>query len=351
MWNYLIPTILLFLFGVFNLLGTKPDLAVRHGIFFVIGLSVFFLFRKIGSTFIRSNVVVIYIIFIILFILTLLIGDPINGSRRWLNLYFFNFQTSEFFKIFFILFIASFLAYQERNLNSFSTYLFLLFTLLIPSILVFVQPDLAGTIVIVIICFSMILFSEVPKRYIGLTCGLVLILLPFLWLFVLQDYQKDRVYGFINPSSDVQGVSYNRLQSMITTGSGRFTGKGLGLGEQSKLYFLPENHTDFAYASITEQFGFIGGLAILMLYGALTVFIFQNIFKYFGKKGTYNRYQYFYSIGFATFFLFQVFVNIGMNLGMIPIAGVVLPLVSFGGSSIVTWMIGLALLDDKKALD
>jgi rod shape determining protein RodA len=186
-----------------------------------------------------------------------------------------------------------------------------------------------------------------PKRYILTLFAVMAAIIPLSWRFI-HTYQKNRILSFINPSIDPSGIAYNMTQAIITIGSGQLFGRGLGLGKQSTLFFLPENHTDFAFASLVEQFGFIGGLTIIILNLFIAIMIIRKIVHHYGKRGDHDRFAYFYSIGFLMYFLIQVFVNIGMNLGVLPVSGTALPLISYGGSSLVTWMIGLAFLSEQS---
>ncbi|MCX7996760.1 MAG: rod shape-determining protein RodA [Patescibacteria group bacterium] len=347
MWRFLIPTFLLLVFGLFNLAGIKPYLLQSQVIYAVVALGVFLLIKKIGIVFFRINTPVWYAIFFILLLLTLFVGEDINGSRRWINLFFFNFQPSEFFKVFAILIISDFLAKNQRILKEFPVFLAIVASFTIPAILIFLQPDLETAVMISAIFLTIALFSEVPKKYIITLIVIAVLMIPLAWPF-LADYQKNRVLSFIDPSVDPTGTSYNMTQSIITVGSGQLTGRGLGLGKQSTLFFLPENHTDFAFASLVEQFGFIGGLTVITLYLLFALVLIRTIVMNMGKKGEHNRFQYFFATGFFVYFIFQVFINIGMNLGLLPVSGTALPLISYGGSSLVTWMIGLAFLTEQS---
>lgn len=347
MWRFLIPTFLLLAFGLFNLAGIKPYLLTNQLIYAGIAILVFILVKKIGVIFFRLNATIIYIVFIVLLILTLFIGEDVNGSRRWINLFFFNFQPSEFFKVFSILILSDFLARNQRTLNNFVTFLIIIASFAIPAFLIFQQPDLETAVLISAIFLAICLFSEVPKRYILSLVGLGVLMLPGIW-FILQDYQKNRILSFVNPQLDPQGTAYNMSQAIITIGSGQLVGRGLGLGKQSTLFFLPENHTDFAFASLVEQFGFIGGVVVILLYFFLAAMFIRTILRNKDKKGDHNRFQYFFATGFFIYFIFQVFINIGMNLGLMPISGTALPLISYGGSSLLTWMIGLAFLSEQS---
>ena len=170
-----------------------------------------------------------------------------------------------------------------------------------------------------------------------------IIILPLGW-FTLKDYQKQRITTFISPQVDLQGSSYNRFQSIITVGSGKFLGRGLGLGTQSKLFYLPENHTDFAFASLVEQFGFIGGASVIGLFFVIAYVLILKVLSFYNSKDDYGKFSYLVVLGILSYLSFQVLINIGMNLGLLPIVGVVLPIISYGGSAFVTFLLGLSLI-------
>jgi len=164
---------------------------------------------------------------------------------------------------------------------------------------------------------------------------------------LLHNYQKARIFSFLNPEFDQQGTAYNMIQSVITVGSGKFLGRGLGLGTQSRLFFLPENHTDFAFASLVEQFGFVGGGLVIICYIIIFIILAKRLVALFYDKESDLKKAFLYTLGFTSYFTFQVIINIGMNLGIMPITGIALPIISYGGSSIVAAMIGLAFITDK----
>jgi rod shape determining protein RodA len=189
----------------------------------------------------------------------------------------------------------------------------------------------------------MLLVSDIPKRYLVVSGIILFFLLPFSWFF-LHDYQQARIVSFFQPHSDSQGDAYNMIQAIITVGSGQFFGKGLGLGTQSRLFFLPENNTDFAFSSLVEQFGFIGGFFVILAEFSLIAMLFIRAYKFIGGTDADTRYKYLYSMGLAFLLCIQTGVNVGMNLGMLPIAGIALPFISYGGSFFVALCIGFALL-------
>lgn len=343
MFAVLIPSLFLYTFGFFNLLGIKRGLILNYVVFFVISLAIMFLVRKVGVQFFRLNSYFFYWLFIGLIVLTYIVGLEAKGSQRWINLYFFNFQASEFFKVFFILFFAEMFATKKRIMHDLSFFLLNVFYFLLPTLLIFKQPDLGSAMVYVFVFFTMIFFSGVPRKYLLYAAALALVFLPAGW-YLLHDYQRARILSFFNPHIDRSGDSYNMTQAIITIGSGNFLGHGLGLGTQSRLSFLPENHTDFAFSSLVEQFGFIGGLAVIILYGVMSFIFIKRIIKFFYRTDPDGKFKFLYTLGFFSFMIFQVFVNMGMNLGVLPIAGITLPLISYGGSSLITWMIGLAFM-------
>lgn len=343
MFSSLFSSFFLNIFAVFNLLGIRGDLVITQIIFFIIGIIIFILSRKLGLTFFRNNAKFFYWLFIVILVVTYIIGIEVKGSRRWIDLYFFNFQPSEFFKIFFIVFLADYFTKHRKTISEFSTFLRSLGYLLIPLLIVFKQPDLGNAMVLLFIYSVVVLFSGIPKRYILSSVLVLFIVLPIGW-FTLKDYQKNRITSFINPEIDQQGINYNMIQAVITVGSGKFFGRGLGYGTQSKLFFLPENHTDFAFSSLIEQFGFLGGFLVLFLYFIISVGLIRKLIIHFQSGDEDALFKRFLILGFFSYFVFQLFINIGMNLGLLPIAGIALPLISYGGSSLVSFMLGLALV-------
>ncbi len=338
-----VSTFILYIFGLLNLFGVERQFFFKQLVFTVIGLAVFFLIRKIGFTFFRLNGKFVYWVFIGIMLITYFIGFEAKGSRRWIDLYFFNFQASEFFKLFFVIFIAEYFSKNRSAVTMLQFYLKSILYFLLPALIIFKQPDLATTIILTFIFAVLCFFSKIPKKYFFYTVLIGILVLP-VGVFFLRDYQKQRVTSFFNPHLNKQSTSYNMTQAIISIGSGGFMGRGLGLGTQSQLYFLPENHTDFAFSAMVEQLGFIGGGVVIVLYGVIAGVLIKKLIDAYYKKDEDGQFKFNFILGFLAFFIFQIFINIGMNLGMLPIAGIALPLISYGGSSLITWMIGLALL-------
>lgn len=336
-------SIFLSVFGLFNLFGLNQDLFYRQLIYCIFGFSIYFLVKSMGRHFFKINSRFLYFFFLIALIVTFVIGVEARGSKRWLDFYFFRFQASEFFKPVFILFLSQYLQSSNVFKNDVNLFLKSFIYFFVPFFIIFKQPDLANAVTFLFIYLVIVFFSKVPKKYLFSFFGILSMFLPFSWFF-LKDYQKARLTSFFSPHIDTQGIAYNMIQAVITIGSGKFFGRGLGLGTQSRLYFLPENTTDFAFASLVEQFGFFGGFFVIFFYSLLIYYVAKKTIKYFFDKSDEGKSKFLFCIGMLAYLTFQVFVNIGMNMGLLPVAGVALPFISYGGSSVLALLIGLALL-------
>jgi len=274
-----------------------------------------------------------------------LLTGPIRGSKRWLDLGFFRFQPSEFGKVLFVLALAGFLAERSRHLNEKRTTLTAAGLALIPIFLVFLQPDFGSALVYCAVVGAVLLVAGTPWTQLGALAAvavaaavLVLGLLPAVGLPVLKDYQQQRWTGFLKPDSDPGGTTYNITQSKNAIGSGGLRGRGPDNATQTTLNFLPEHHTDFVFASLAEERGFFGAAFLLMLYllvvwrGLRIVTLAREPFSAIVAGGL------------VVALLFQVFVNVGMTMGIAPITGIPLPFVSVGGSSMIANLIAVGLL-------
>ena len=340
--NLLITSAFLILFGLFNLFGTSQTLFYRQLIYCIIGFVIYFVVKSIGRHFFELNGRFFYWFFIFILVITFIIGVEVKGSRRWLDFYFIRFQASEFFKPFFVLFLSQYLATKDIFKNNFTLLFKSFLYFIVPFIIIFKQPDLGNAVTFLFIYLVIIFFSNIPKKYFTYFFGISALFLPLTW-FILKDYQKSRILSFFNPHFDTQGTSYNMIQSIITIGSGKFLGRGLGLGTQSRLFFLPENTTDFAFASLVEQFCFFGGFMVIFFYSLLIYFVAKRTIKFYFERKE-NKFKFLFCLGLLSYLTFQFFVNVGMNMGLLPVAGVALPFISYGGSSVLALLIGFALL-------
>ena len=337
------PLIFLSVFGLFNLFGLNQDLFIHQLAFLIFGFLGYFIIKFIGSHFFKINSKFFYWFFISILVITFIVGLEVKGSKRWLNFYFFNFQGSEFFKVFFIIFLAEILTVKNLLSNSFLNFIKIFLYFLIPFIIIFKQPDLGNAMVYFFIFFALLMFSTFSKKYLGFLIGLIIIFVPVGWL-IMKDYQKARILSFISPHLDVQGAAYNMIQAVITIGSGMFFGRGLGLGTQSRLFFLPENTTDFAFASLIEQFGFFGGFFVLIFLTTIIIHLVKKTIYFYYQKSEADQKKFLYCLGILTYFVSQTIINLGMNMGIMPIAGITLPFISYGGSSVIALLIGFALI-------
>ncbi len=286
----------------------------------------------------KSYYLLLYVFALILLVAVLIWGPTIRGTHAWFNLGPVRFQPSELCKIILIIVLAHFFAHYQEKINRVKSLLLAVLIVAPPVVLIILEHDLGAALVIILVWFGMLVLAGLKWRYILIGLALLLIVALLAWFFLLAPYQKSRILAFVNPERDPLGQSYNVIQSMIAVGSGGIWGKGLGHGSQSQLNFLPEQHTDFIFAVIAEEFGFLGGAIVLFLFALLILRIFKI------ARLAQDKFGSFLGIGMGILFLTQVLVNIGMNLGIVPVAGISLPLISYGGSVLVTFSLGLGIL-------
>ena len=283
-----------------------------------------------------------YLLALVLLALVIFFGITASGSKRWLNLYFLNLQPSELMKIAIIVCFARY--YHRIQSADIQNYKFLLqpiILLIIPCYLVIKQPDLGTSILIAGSGIAIIWLAGLNIKYFVYSGLLLLVSLPFA-ISILKPYQKSRILTFFNPDRDPLGSGYQIIQSKIAIGSGGFFGKGFLKGTQSYLEFLPEKHTDFIFTLFSEEFGFLGSIILLLLYVLL---IYRIISIGFFVRSFFAK---LYCFGFASAIFLYVFVNIAMVLGLIPIVGAPLPIMSYGGSSMLSIMLGLSIVMSCK---
>ena len=283
-----------------------------------------------------------YIVVIGLLFWTYLFGITSSGSQRWINLYFINLQPSELMKIVIILCLAKYFHRKKlENVNSIYTILTSLIIILLPMGLVIVQPDLGTSLLIAISGIAVLWFAGINHKYFIYTVLGFLISLPFIIAF-LKPYQKLRILTFLNPDKDPLGAGYQIIQSKIAVGSGGIFGKGFLKGTQSYLEFLPEKHTDFIFTLFSEEFGFVGSALLLIIYAI----IIYRIVSIGASSRSYFAKIFCYSFG-AAIFVF-ITINMSMVLGLLPIVGSPLPIMSYGGSSMLATMLGLGIVMSAK---
>lgn len=323
-------------FGLFLLLTIGTDVFLQQLMYLVIGFALIFLCSRIDSSLLWWFAPVAYVLGII-FLAFSYVGPHIRGATRWILIAGVQFQPSELAKPLFLLAFSYFITkYSPRNLRNLPLHIVLF---LVPFLLVFRQPDFGSSIVYSCFWIAMLLAGGLPVRVLAMVGICVALLFPGVW-FILLPYQRERILTFLNPAIDPKGAGYNALQAMIAVGSGQFIGRGLGRGTQSHLRFLPEQHTDFIFATLIEELGFVGGILLFAGYAALLFRIIQPFFR--GVKQEAGIFV--YSLGLFAMLLSQIFINAGMNMGLIPITGITLPFVSYGGSSILSLTIAFGFL-------
>ena len=312
----------------------------RQLIWIGVSFVIFFVFSFIDFRFLKQTKVLvpIFLFFSSLLILLFILGRAFKGAHSWFNLGAFAFQPSDMMKLVLILLLSKYFSRRHIEIAHLK-HIFIsgLYTF-IPFVLILIQPNFGDAIIIFFIWLGMVFVSGISKKHLLVVFLLSITCFSMLWLFVFKPYQKERILTFVHPLTHIQGSGYNVYQSTIAVGSGRVLGKGVGFGTQSRLNFLPENQTDFIFASFAEEWGFIGVIMILLLYGLVIWRILSS-----ALIGATN-FEMLFGMGVAILFMSQITVNIGMNIGLLPVTGVTLPFMSYGGSHLITEFMALGIL-------
>ncbi|MBA7686157.1 Peptidoglycan glycosyltransferase MrdB [subsurface metagenome] len=344
-WVLVISVLVLCLIGLLSIYSTSfsqdPSFFYKQLIFIISGFFLMLIFALLDYRFFRNHprlLIVLYILTNLLLIGVLIFGREIRGALSWIRIGALSFEPVELMKLIMILILAQYFSlrhielYRIRHIIASGIYT------AIPAFLIFFQPDLGSTMILVFLWLGMMIIAGIKWRQLIALFLIGAILIGATWLFLLKPYQKERIITFVNPYLDPLGGSYQRIQSIIAIGAGKFLGRGLGQGSQSQLQFLPEQHTDFIFASIAEEWGFVGVLIIFILY----FLFFFRIIK-IALQST-NNFARLFCVGALIVFLFQFIVNIGMNLGVLPIAGISLSFISYGGSNLIMGFITLGII-------
>lgn len=317
----------------------------RQLIWTLVGLTLLVATSYVDFRLFRTQSFVVFLFYVVMVFslaLIFLVNLKIRGVESWFRVGGLALQPVELTKIILIILLAKFFSkrhveiYRIQHLIVSGTYV------AIPTLLVLLQPDLGSALILVAIWFAVVIFSGMKLRHLALLVILGLAISFFAWFTVLKPYQKARITSFITPYADTKGASYQMNQSMIAVGSGRLWGKGLGYGSQTHLHFLPEAETDFIFAAFAEEWGYVGVLVLLSLF----LLLLWRIVK-IGQHAADN-FSRLYSLGFAALIFIQSFIHIAMNMGALPITGITLPFVSYGGSSLVTLLIGIGILQNIR---
>jgi rod shape determining protein RodA len=343
--NFALIILALNIIGLINVYSATHD----HGewsrtftmqiIWIVLGWIVFLGLSFLDYKFLNKIAIPFYIFNVAMLLLVTFKGKTVYGAKRWLDLGFFAYQPSETAKLAMVLILATIL--QKKNSiqgMGFRDLLVPLFFMSIPFVIIFKQPDLGTGLMLAAISVSMLFFAKIRKGPLITAIIAILIAIPVAWNFALKPYQKERVFTFLDPSRDPRGSGYNSIQSKIAVGSGETFGKGFLKGTQAQFDFLPERHTDFIYSVLSEEHGFIGSVFTLILYTVLFIMCIRIASNARDKFGALLV------IGFSSYVFWHMLVNVGMVCGLLPIVGVPLPLISYGGTGMLSIMIGLGAI-------
>ena len=313
----------------------KTSLVIDQAIYFAISIVVYFFLCAIDYKVLKSLAWYGYFIGLFFLIVVEFFGQSIFGSARWINLGFFQFQPSELMKLLYIIFAASYFSdWDKFDWKKFVTFVILT---LIPALLILREPDLGTTLVLLAAFLFCLLAVKIPTKIYIVFLGCALILSPIAWTR-LKPYQKSRITTFLNPEADPKGTGYNVTQSKITVGSGGLYGKGFSGATQSQLQFLPVAHVDFIFSGWAEATGFLGSTALVVVF----TFLIFRIFTIAGLAR--DKFGYLFTMMVGGILLFQILVNIGMNIGLMPVTGIPLPLFSHGGTAVIIMTCMIALV-------
>ena len=339
----LISAILIVVLGLvtMNTFGESANVYFnKQLIWLVVSIFALVVISFLDVRFLRRTSVIVWLYGITLAILgsLFLFGSVFQGSQSWFNLGFFAFQPAELAKLVLVLLLAKYFSKRHieirhiRHIIVSGAYAGILF------ILIMLQPDFGSALIIFSIWFGMVLFSGLSKKHFVSLFGTGVVVFAILWTSLFADYQKDRILTFLNPLQDLQGAGYNAYQSTVSVGSGMLWGKGVGYGTQSRLLFLPEYQTDFIFAAYAEEWGFVGTILLFALY-LLLVFRILKI----AIHGESN-FEILYAIGFSIFIMTHVIIHTGINIGLLPVTGITIPFMSYGGTNLLVLFIGLGIL-------
>lgn len=323
-----------------NSFSGHSSIFTHQAVWIAVSFTLFFFLSWMDTSFLkRTSVLISLFIFGCLVLVALFfVGHVAKGAQSWFRLGLFSIQPSDPIKIILILVLAKYFSRRHieiknlRHILVSGAYAFIVFTLII------IQPDFGSAIIIFFIWLGMVLVSGISRRHIFAVAGICLVTFGLLWSYGLKDYQKQRVKTFLNPLADVRGAGYNAYQSTIAVGSGQILGKGIGYGTQSKLNFLPEYQTDFIFAAFAEEWGFVGALILFALY---VVVMWRVLAVAYNSNSNFVM---LYAIGICVLFMTNFIINIGMNIGLLPVTGVTVPFMSYGGSHLVTELSALGVL-------
>ncbi|MBI3888844.1 rod shape-determining protein RodA [Candidatus Nomurabacteria bacterium] len=324
----------------FTPLQSSVDFFGKQVIWVVLSFAVFFIFSFVDFRFLKRTNVLVALFLSLSFLLVILIvlGHISHGAKSWFNLGLFSFQPVDVMKLVLVLVLAKYFSRRHVEIRNFKHIFISGFYAFVPLVLVLLQPDLGSAMVVFFIWLGMVMVSGISKVHLFAVFAVGILVFVSLWFVAFKPYQKARIYSFINPLADIHKTGYNVFQSTIAVGSGELVGKGLGFGTQSRLKFLPVPQSDFIFAAFAEEWGFVGCALILILYCLVIWRILRS-----ASLGASN-FEILFGMGMAIYFMSHILVNVGMNIGIMPVTGIPLPFMSYGGSHLLTEFAGLGIL-------
>jgi rod shape determining protein RodA len=354
-WGFLIVAVVMAVIGVMTIYSsTRPLFDVHQESFYlkqlnwiILSLAFFFILLIIDYRWYARFAYVFYVLGIFLLVFVLFAGRKGMGAQRWINLGFLSFQPSEFFKIFFVVALARYLSGLDQGVKLDSRQLLKMVSgfFIVPAVLILKQPDLGTMLILLFIFTAMVLTVGIKRKIIIATVVIGLITVPVAGKFMwnkMKDYQKNRIIAFIDPQADPQGIGYHIKQSKVSIGAGGFFGKGYLKGTQGPYRFLPENHTDFIFSIFAEEWGFAGSVALFSFYLFMIWRGFDTAKKARDLDGQ------FLALGVTYMFSFYFFINVGMTLGLMPVVGIPLPLMSYGGTALLSNFLALSIIENVR---
>lgn len=328
------------LVSLLSLSGFEGSFFERQIIWVAVSFAIFFLFSFLDYRIFRSSGFLLflgYCVGVVALAALLVFGPITRGIRGWFGIGGVLIQPVEFMKLLLVLLVAKYFSKRHNEIAQMRHLIISGVYFAVPVLLILLQPDLGSAFIVLAIWVAVTLFSGIRYKHFALLMVLLAAIAIIGWFFVLAPYQKSRITAFLDPYQDPRGTGYNVIQSLIAVGSGQVWGKGFGYGSQTHLKFLPEAETDFIFAAFAEEWGFAGASALLVLYGVL---LWRLLRIGFWADNNFAR---LYILGFSTLLFTQIFIHVGMNLGIFPVTGITLPFMSYGGSSLVSLMAGMGV--------
>jgi rod shape determining protein RodA len=348
-WILIISAVLLVSIGLLSIYSSsigRGDFSnfKKQIIFFTIGICLMFFFSFFDWRVFRENsylILTLYFLCLVVLAGLFFFAPEIRGVKSWYRVGPLSFDPIEFTKIVLIILLAKYFSIRHIEMYRFRHILLSGFYIFLPAALIFLQPDLGSVLILLFLWLGILIISGIKLRHflILVFCGILILILS--WGFLLKDYQKERILSFIAPT-DPLGVSWSQNQAKIAIGSGGVLGQGIGSGSQTQYGFLPEPQTDFIFSAIAEEMGLVGVSVLFLLF----LILIWRIFKI--ALISQSNFPRLFTTGFAILLISQIFIHIGMNLGILPIIGIPLPLVSYGGSGLIAFLIGLGILENIK---